>query len=87
MLLTGLLHLTGYDLSLDQVKRFRQWGASHPPPRARLTPGVEVTTGPLGQGFANGWGSPPPKPTGRPLQPPGHEIVNHYTYGIVSDAT
>src|SRR5438093_6566840 len=57
MLLYSLLHLTGYDLPLDQLKRFRQWGSRTPGhPEYRLTAGVEATTGPLGQGFANGVG-------------------------------
>jgi len=61
MLLYALLHLTGYDLSLDELKQFRQWGSKTPGhPEYRHTPGVEVTTGPLGQGFAHG----------RTLQPP-----------------
>lgn len=57
MLLYGMLHLAGYDLPLDELKRFRQWGSKTPGhPEVHLTPGVEVTTGPLGQGFANGVG-------------------------------
>lgn len=57
MLLYGLLHLTGYDLPLDALRNFRQWGSPTPGhPEAHVTPGVEATTGPLGQGFANGVG-------------------------------
>ncbi len=57
MLLYGLLHLTGYDLPLDELKRFRQWGSRTPGhPEVHMTPGVEVTTGPLGQGFGNAVG-------------------------------
>jgi len=95
MLLYGLLYLTGYDLSLDEIKQFRQWGSKTPGhPEYGETPGVEVTTGPLGQGFAHGIGmavaerwlaehyNAPSEPAqGRP----GHEIVDHYTYAIVSD--
>jgi transketolase len=57
MLLYSMLHLTGYDLPLEQIKQFRQWGSRTPGhPERKLTPGVETTTGPLGQGFGNGVG-------------------------------
>ncbi len=87
MLLYSLLHLTGYDLSLDEIKKFRQWGsktAGHP--EHGETPGVETTTGPLGQGFANGVGlAIAEKHLAARYNRPGHEIIDHYTYGIVSD--
>jgi transketolase len=87
MLLYSLLHLTGYDLSLDEVKNFRQWGSLTPGhPERELTPGVEVTTGPLGQGFANGVGLAIAEAwLAARYNRPGHTIVDHYTYGIVSD--
>jgi transketolase len=87
MLLYSLLHLTGYDLSLDEVKNFRQWGSLTPGhPERELTPGVEVTTGPLGQGFANGVGLAIAEQwLAARYNRPGHTIVDHYTYGIVSD--
>ena len=87
MLLYSLLHLTGYDLSLDEIKHFRQWGSKTPGhPEYGLTPGVETTTGPLGQGFANGVGMALAEAhLAARYNRPGHEIVNHYTYGIVSD--
>jgi transketolase len=87
MLLYSLLHLTGYDLPLDQLKEFRQWGSRTPGhPEYGLTPGVETTTGPLGQGFANGVGMAIAEAflTER-FNRPGHTIVDHYTYAIVSD--
>jgi transketolase len=87
MLLYSLLHLTGYDLSLDEIKNFRQWGsktAGHP--EYNHAPGIETTTGPLGQGFATGVGMAMAEAhLASCYNRPGHEIVNHYTYGIVSD--
>ena len=86
-MLYALLYLTGYDLSLDEIKQFRQWGsktAGHP--EYELTPGVEVTTGPLGQGFANGVGMAiAERWLAQHYNRPGHEIIDHYTYVIVSD--
>ncbi|MBV5329015.1 MAG: transketolase [Chlorobium sp.] len=87
-LLYSLLHLTGYDLSLEQIKQFRQWGSITPGhPERGLTPGVETTTGPLGQGFANGVGMAMAEAhLAACYNRPGLEIVNHFTYGLVSDA-
>ena len=87
MLLYSLLYLAGYDLSLDDLKNFRRWGSRTPGhPEHGLTPGVETTTGPLGQGFANGVGmAVAERFLAARFNRPGHEIVNHYTYGIVSD--
>lgn len=87
MLLYSLLHLTGYDLPMEQLKQFRQWGSLTPGhPEYGLTPGVETTTGPLGQGFANGVGMAIAEAfLAATFNRPGHEIVNHYTYAIVSD--
>ncbi len=87
MLLYSLLHLTGYDLPLEQLKQFRQWDSLTPGhPEYGLTPGVETTTGPLGQGFANGVGMAIAEAfLAATFNRPGHEIVNHYTYAIVSD--
>jgi len=90
MLLYSLLHLTGYDLPLEEIKNFRQWGSITPGhPEVHETPGVETTTGPLGQGFGNGVGMAIAE---RYLAAhfndyPGAdgELVDHYTYGIVSD--
>lgn len=86
-MLYALLHLTGYDLSLDELKKFRQWGSKTPGhPEHHLTPGVEATTGPLGQGFANGVGMAiTEKWLAARFNRPGHEVINHYTYSIVSD--
>ncbi|HEX9093392.1 MAG TPA: transketolase, partial [Coriobacteriia bacterium] len=86
-LLYSLLHLTGYDLPLAELKRFRQWG-SHTPghPEYGETAGVEVTTGPLGQGFANAVGMAiAERHLAARYNRPGHEIVDHYTYVIAGD--
>ena len=87
MLLYGLLHLSGYDLSLEEIKRFRQWGSRTPGhSEYGLTPGVETTTGPLGQGFANGVGMALAEThLAARFNRPGHKVVDHYTYAIVSD--
>lgn len=87
MLLYSLLYLTGYDLPLDQIKQFRQWSSRTPGhPERGLVPGVETTTGPLGQGFANGVGMAIAEAyLAARYNRPGHEIVDHYTYAIVSD--
>jgi len=87
MLLYSLLFLTGYDLPLDQIKRFRQWGSQTPGHPERLhTPGVEVTTGPLGQGFANGVGFAIAEAwLAARYNRPGHKIVDHYTYALCGD--
>ncbi len=87
MLLYSLLHLTGYDLSLEQIQRFRQWESLTPGhPERGLVPGVEVTSGPLGQGFGNGVGmAMAERYLAARYNRPGFEIINHFTYGIVSD--
>ncbi len=87
MLLYSLLHLTGYDLPLEQLQQFRQWGSRTPGhPERGLTPGVEVTTGPLGQGFGNGVGMAIAEAfLAAHFNRPGHRIIHHYTYGLVSD--
>jgi transketolase len=87
MLLYSLLHLTGYDLSMDQIQNFRQWGSQTPGhPEHGLAAGVETTTGPLGQGFANGVGMALAEAhLAAKYNRPGHDIVDHTTYGIVSD--
>lgn len=87
MLLYSLLHLTGYDMPLEELKNFRQWG-SHTPghPERDLARGVETTTGPLGQGFASGVGMAiAERFLAARFNRPGHKIVDHYTYAIVSD--
>ena len=87
MLLYSLLHLTGYDLPLEQIKRFRQWGSKTPGhPERGLTPGVETTTGPLGQGFANGVGMAIAENyLAARYNRPDYQIVNHHTYVLVGD--
>ena len=87
MLLYAILHLTGYDLPLDEIKNFRQWGSKTPGhPEYGLTPGVETTTGPLGQGFGNGVGMAIAEAhLAERFNRDGATIVDHYTYGIISD--
>jgi transketolase len=87
MLLYSLLHLTGYDVSLDDLKSFRQWGSRTPGhPEYGLTPGVEATTGPLGQGFANAVGMAIAEARlAAEFNREGHDIVDHWTYTLCSD--
>lgn len=87
MLAYSMLHLTGFDLSLEDLKSFRQWGSITPGhPEYGMTPGIEVTTGPLGQGFANGVGMAIAEAhLAAEFNRAGHEIVDHYTYAIVTD--
>ena len=87
MLLYALLHLTGYDLSMEELKNFRQWGSKTPGhPEAHLTPGVETTTGPLGQGVANAVGMAiAEKHLAARFNTPERPLVDHYTYAICSD--
>ena len=86
-LLYALLHMAGYDLSLDDIKNFRQWGSKTPGhPEFGHTPGVETTTGPLGQGFANGVGmAMAEKFLADKFNRNGLNVINHFTYAIVSD--
>ena len=87
MLLYSLLHLTGYDLSMEDLQSFRQWGSRTPGhPEHGLTPGVEATTGPLGQGLTNAVGMAiAERRLAGEFNRPGHEIVDHRTYVIASD--
>jgi transketolase len=87
MLLYSLLHLTGYDVPLAEIQRFRQWGSTTPGhPERGGTPGVEATTGPLGQGFGNGVGIAIAEAyLAARYNRPGFKIIDHFTYGLVSD--
>jgi len=87
MLLYSLLYLTGYDLALEDLKNFRQWGSKTPGhPEYGLTPGVETTTGPLGQGFANAVGMAIAEThLAAEYNQPNFEIINHHTYAIITD--
>jgi transketolase len=87
MLLYSLLYLTGYGLELEDLKEFRQWESPTPGhPEYGLTRGVETTTGPLGQGFANGVGmAMAERHLAARFNRPGHEVVDHFVYAICSD--
>ena len=87
MLLYAMVHLSGYDLPLEELKRFRQWGSRCPGhPERGMTPGVEVTTGPLGQGFANAVGlAIAERMLAARFNRPSGEVVDHHTYVICSD--
>ncbi len=86
-LLYALLHVTGYDLPLAELERFRQWGSRTPGhPEYGKTPGVEATIGPLGQGFANAVGMAIAEAAlAARFNRPGHQVVDHYTYVLASD--
>ena len=87
MLLYTMLYLTGYDLSMDDLKSFRKWGSITPGhPEYGLTPGVETTTGPLGQGFSNGVGMAIAEAhLAAVFNTQGHEVIDHYVYALVTD--
>ncbi|HEY1813226.1 MAG TPA: transketolase [Kofleriaceae bacterium] len=87
MLLYGLLHLTGYDLSMDDIQHFRQWGSKTPGhPEWKHAPGVEATTGPLGQGAGNAVGmAVGERYLATTYNRPGHTIVDHHTFALISD--
>jgi transketolase len=86
-LLYGLLHLTGYDLAMEELQRFRQFGSKTPGhPEVHLTPGVEMATGPLGQGISTAVGmAMAERYLAARYNAPGHELINHRTYVICSD--
>lgn len=83
----AMLHLAGYDVSIEQLKNFRQWGSITPGhPEYGVTPGVDASTGPLGHGFAMGVGFAIAETMlAAKYNRPGFEVVNHYTYGLTSD--
>lgn len=87
MLQYAMLFLTGYDVSLDDIKNFRQWASKTPGhPEYGRTPGIDTTTGPLGQGFMNAVGMAIAEAhLAAAFNRPGHDIVDHYTYGVCSD--
>ncbi|MGQ9517100.1 MAG: transketolase family protein, partial [Anaerolineae bacterium] len=87
MLLYALLHLAGYDMTLEDLMNFRQWGSKTPGhPEYRVVPGIETTTGPLGQGISTAVGMAiAERFLAATFNRPGHEIINHYTYVIASD--
>ena len=87
MLLYSVLYLTGYDLTLDDIKQFRQWNSRTPGhPEPWMTPGVEATTGPLGQGIGNAVGMAIAEARLAALfNKPGHEVIAHHTYFLASD--
>ena len=87
MLLYSLLHLTGYGLTIDDLRQFRQWESRTPGhPERGVAPGVETTTGPLGQGFGNAVGmAMAERMLAARFNRPGHEIVDHHTYALVGD--
>ena len=87
MLIYSLLHLTGYDLPLEELKQFRQWGSKTPGhPEYGHTPGVEATTGPLGQGISMAVGMAlAERFLAQKFNKPGHNIVDHYTYVMAGD--
>jgi len=87
MLLYSLLYLSGYDLPLSELKNFRQWGSKTPGhPEFGLTPGIETTTGPLGQGFANGVGMAMAEVhLAEKFNKPDFKVIDHFAYAIVTD--
>ncbi len=87
MLLYALLHLTGYDLPLAEIERFRQWGSKTPGhPERGITPGVETTTGPLGQGFGNAVGMAIAETwLAARYNRPGNKVIDHFTYCLAGD--